>query len=74
MNGRKRITLEKTARASDFILEITADPRGCTQGTIQHCQSGQSQDFRSFIELIVLMESKLNELQFPQSTHELRSW
>lgn len=64
----------KRNRSSDFIIKIHSHEQASFKGTIEHIQSGQVQYFRSFLEMFVLIQDKLNETDFPQATTQLRSW
>ncbi|MBU3157883.1 hypothetical protein LL037_12965 [Clostridium estertheticum] len=58
----------------DFTLNIIINNDRSIQGEIQHCQSNQTSYFRSLIEMIILINGKLNEVQLSQPSNEFRSW
>ena len=60
-------------RASDFMIRAWL-ANGDIQGRIEHVQTAQEQQFRGILEMIVLIQDKLDELEFPQSALVLRSW
>lgn len=59
---------------SEFFINISAEPDGSTEGVIEHCQSGAVNGFESFIEMVLLINEKLDEAHFPQSANEMRVW
>jgi hypothetical protein len=59
---------------SDFALKVIASDDGDVHGTIRHCESGESKDFRSLIELVLLINGKLDQLKFVKPTEQIRSW
>ncbi len=60
-------------RSVDVIVRITGN--GVTwQGQIEHVHTGQVQQFRSCLEMIILIQVKLDELGFPQGATAIRSW
>ncbi|MBU3111059.1 hypothetical protein [Clostridium lacusfryxellense] len=61
-------------KSEDFTLNIIANNDTSIQGEIEHCNSGQKRCFRSLIEMILLINEKLNEVQFSLPTNEFRSW
>lgn len=61
-------------KSEDFTLNIISNKDTDIQGRIEHCSSGQARYFRSLIEMIILINEKLDELQFEKPTNEFRSW
>lgn len=59
---------------SDFIVNISTTQDGDVEGVVEHCQSGAVQSFENFVEMIVLITEKLDDVRFPQSSNELRRW
>lgn len=59
---------------SDFIVNISAASDGRTEGVIEHCQTGMMQGFESFMEMVLLINQKLDEVHFPQPANEMRKW
>jgi hypothetical protein len=58
----------------DFILNVIASEDGDVHGKIQHCESGDTKDFSSLIEMILLVDGKLDQLKFQLPTTKVRSW
>ena len=61
-------------RAAEFIIKFKSRDPECLNGYIEHIQTGQNQDFDTILELFSLIEGKLNEQGYPQSTTQIRSW
>lgn len=59
---------------SDFIVRIKSGEGFSVQGKIEHVSSGQVQYFNDFLELILLMQNKLDEKDHPQCDTELRTF
>lgn len=60
--------------AEDFILNIIVNDDGDVQGKIQHNKSGEIMHFRSLIEMILIINGKLNQSKFSQPTNQIRRW
>ena len=61
-------------KSEDFTLNIMINNDSSLHGKIEHCQSDQTRYFRSLIEMIILINEKLNELQLSKPANEFRSW
>jgi len=61
-------------KSEDFTLNIIANNDISIHGEIQHRESGQISHFRSLIEMIILINEKLDELHFSLPTNKFRSW
>lgn len=61
-------------KPQDFTLNIIINNDSSIHGKIGHCQSDQTSYFRSLIEMILLINEKLNELQLSKPTDDFRSW
>ena len=61
--------LSRGAKAT-FCLTIRFRQNSSWQGTINWLETNSKQNFRSVLELIVLMDSALRELSFPADTKE----
>ncbi|MGH4119476.1 hypothetical protein [Clostridium sp.] len=64
----------KGNKKSDFILNVMESNDGDVHGKIQHCESGETKDFRSLVELILLINGKLDQLKFLKPIEQMRSW
>ena len=62
------------SKSEDFTLNIIMNNDSSMHGEIQHCKSNQVSCFRSLIEMIILINEKVNELQLSEATNEFRSW
>ncbi|MGH4140367.1 hypothetical protein [Clostridium sp.] len=58
----------------DFILNIIVNDDGNVKGEIQHNRSGEIMYFRSLIEMILIINEKLDQSNFPQPTNQIRRW
>ncbi|RQD73028.1 MAG: hypothetical protein D5R97_09980 [Candidatus Syntrophonatronum acetioxidans] len=61
-------------RSADFMINIKNIRDFSWQGKVEHLPSGQEQTFENFLELLFLMERKMEELGSPQEATEKRSW
>ncbi|MDW7740407.1 MAG: hypothetical protein SCJ97_10205 [Bacillota bacterium] len=59
---------------SDFIIRIKSGQGFSVRGKIEHIHSGQVHYFDDFLEMLLLMQNKLDEKDFPQSDTLLRSF
>ena len=60
--------------ASDFIVRIKSGQGVSIKGKIEHIHTGQVQYFNDFLEMVLLMQNKLDETGLPQSDTELRTF
>lgn len=61
-------------RGSDFIIRINNDQPALFKGKIEHLKTGEVQYFNDFLEMVMLIESKLDDQNYPQKDTELRSF
>ena len=64
----------KRGGMSDFIIRIVSQNQATLQGTIEHLASGESQQYRSLMELLNLIMDKLQECGSPQPTTAYANW
>ncbi|MGM0688629.1 MAG: hypothetical protein ACQESO_03500 [Bacillota bacterium] len=74
MNIKSKQKPPLTGRGSDFIIRVKSGHTISLQGKIEHIQSGQVQYFNDFLELILLIQAKLDEKGYPQCDTEIRSF
>lgn len=59
---------------SEFIVRVKSGEGSAIKGKIEHIQTGQEQFFNDFLEMVLLIQSKLDEKDYPQSDTELRTF
>ncbi|MDW7728797.1 MAG: hypothetical protein SCJ94_02150 [Bacillota bacterium] len=59
---------------SDFIVRIKSGEGVSIKGKVEHIHTGQVHYFNDFLELILLMQNKLDHLDYPQCDTELRTF
>lgn len=70
-------TLEKNfnkGRSNDFIIRVQGGEGISVRGKVEHVLTGQVQYFNDFLELLMLMQDKLDEKEYPQCDTELRTF
>jgi len=60
--------------SSDFVIRLEKTADLTLKGKVEHVQSGQIQYFDDFLELVMLMQDKLDEQDKPQCETELRTF
>jgi hypothetical protein len=60
-------------RGSEFVIRVKGGQGAAIRGKVEHIKTGQVQYFDDFLELILLVQSKLDESNYPQSDTELRT-
>ena len=60
-------------QGSDFIIRVSSGSGSSLKGKVEHIKTGQVQYFNDFLELILLIQHKLDENNYPQSDSALRS-
>lgn len=66
-------TLNK-GRSNDFIIRVESGEGISIKGKVEHVATGQARCFNDFLELIMLMQDKLDEKGYPQCDTELRAF
>ncbi len=72
MNKDNKPVIHNLGRSSDFIIRIKSGNEAAIKGKIEHVYSGEVQYFNDFLEMILLMQNKLDLIGSPQSDTELR--
>jgi hypothetical protein len=60
--------------ASSFRIGVVSTENGDWQGEVEHVQTGQVVQFRSAVELILLIHQMVDMLDFPQATFQILKW
>ncbi len=60
--------------STDFIIRVLPKEGISLSGKVEHLQSGQVQRFSDYLELIILIQKKLDQLGVPQPGTKFRSW
>ncbi len=58
--------------SNDFIVRVIDDAGSGIKGKIEHIKTGQVQYFDDYLEMLMLIQNKLDEQGFPQCDTELR--
>ncbi len=66
--------MHNMGRSSDFIIRIKGGQGSSIKGKVEHVHSGEMQPFNDFLELVLLIQGKIDELGLPQSDTELRTF
>lgn len=74
MNNTPRPNSKQISRGSDFIIRVNNDDPTVFKGKIEHIKTGQIQYFNDFLEMVMLVQAKLDDQNYPQSDTELRSF
>ncbi len=64
----------KAGGTSDFFIRVKSNQGVSIQGKLEHIQTGQVQYFDDFLEMLVLLQEKLDENNYPQCDTELRNF
>ena len=72
--GRTEDVTTKMEQCYRFYYQVDHKTDGIFQGKIEHVQSGQVHLFRDFMEMLLLIQGKLDRLGCPQAETELRCW
>jgi len=60
--------------SNDFIIRVTNSGDAGIKGKIEHIKTGQVQYFDDYLEMLMLVQQKLDEQGYPQSDTELRTF
>jgi len=74
MNQKPENVIHNKGRSSDFIVRIKSGKGSFIQGKVEHVRTGQIQYFNDYLELLMLMQDKLDENIYPQCDTELRTF
>lgn len=61
-------------RPAEFIVNVSLSTSHDLQGHLEFVPSGETTGFSSVMDMLMLMQTKMNEYGVPQSTTILRSW
>lgn len=64
----------KIKRPADFIVNVSLNSNKDLQGSMEFIPSGEITGFSSFMDMMVLMQTKMDEYGLPQPTTLLRRW
>ncbi len=70
---RKRRQIKK-ARPGEFMVTIFSWHETCVSGRIKHVATGESCAFGSLLEMLALIEERLDDMNLVQPAMEIRSW
>ena len=74
MNLEKQQTIYNKGRSSDFMVRVQGGQGIAVKGKVEHIQTGQVQYFNDFLEMLMLMQNKLDDKGYPQCDTELRTF
>lgn len=74
MNQNLKHKRNHYGRSSDFIIRVKSGTGASLEGKVEHVYSGEVQYFKDYLELVLLMQSKLDDIGAPQCDTELRSF
>jgi len=61
-------------RSSDFIIHVYSCNQWVLKGSAIHVQSGRRMLFHSILEMVLVLQAKMDENGFPQSSTARRRW
>ncbi len=67
-------TIYNKGRSNDFIIRVNNDASMALKNKVEHVQTGQTQYFDDFLQMLMLMQNKLDEKGHPQSDTQLRTF
>lgn len=74
MMPQNRRLLPQRDRSAEFIVTFASCNNASLQGVLEHSSSRRTQVFRSFFEMLVLIEAVLAETGVPQPVTKRRHW
>jgi len=74
MGNEKKSLKNSRGGTLDFLLNVVANEEGEIIGEAKYCESCETKYFKSLIEMILLINGKLNQMKFSQPTNQIRSW
>lgn len=60
--------------SNDFMIRIIDDGEDGLKGKLEHIKTGQVQYFDDYLEMLMLVQQKLDEHGYPQGDTELRTF
>jgi len=67
-------TIFSRESSNDFIIRVVNDNGTCFKGKIEHVRTGQVQYFDDYLEMLMLIQNKLDQQGFPQCDTEIRTF
>ena len=68
------MSTNKVKRPAEFIVNVSLSASNDLQGNLEFVPSGETSRFSSVMEMMRLMQAKMDEYGIPQSTTILRTW
>lgn len=67
-------TIFSKESSNDFIIRVANDNEAGIKGKIENVKTGQVQYFNDYLEMLMLIQDKLDQQGSPQCDTELRSF
>ncbi len=74
MKQKPEKVIHNKGRSSDFLVRIKSGKGSSIQGKVEHVRTGQVHYFNDYLELLMLIQDKLDENIYPQCDTELRTF
>jgi hypothetical protein len=74
LGGFVIVAANKVKRPAEFIVNVSLSSSNDLQGHLEFVPSGETAGFSSVMDMLMLMQAKMDEYGVPQSTTILRSW
>ncbi len=68
------MTIKMVKRPAEFMVNASLNANSDMQGFLEFVPNGEKAQFSSLMELMTLMQAKITQYGFPQSTTTIRSW
>ncbi|MDD3852453.1 MAG: hypothetical protein PHD40_02205 [Syntrophomonadaceae bacterium] len=68
------MAIKMVKRPAEFMVNVLLSGNNDLQGFLEFVPSGETAEFSSLMELMTLMQAKITQYGFPQSTTTIRTW
>ncbi|MGI6468400.1 MAG: hypothetical protein GXZ09_10515 [Syntrophomonadaceae bacterium] len=68
------MSVDKVKRPAEFIINVSLSSSNDLQGHLEFVPSGETCRFSSVMDMMRLMQAKMDEYGIPQSTTIMRTW
>jgi len=69
-----QVTIKMVKRPAEFMVNASLNANSDMQGFLEFVPNGEKAQFSSLMELMTLMQAKITQYGFPQSTTTIRTW
>lgn len=68
------MAIKMVKRPAEFMVNVSLSANNDLQGLLEFVPGGETAEFSSLMDMMTLMQAKITQYGFPQSTTTMRTW